>query len=292
MNNIKEAFYRHRWSIARIYLYVITGQLLFLVEPYLLGQAIDGLLRGEFKFLLLLLGAFLLESLMVYRRMVFDTKVYVKIYNEIILDYLRRETEASQSARLARTDMANGIVGFVEHDMHYFMSSILTLLGSLYFIFLGSPIAGLAVTLSVIPTLLITKFFYRKVAQAARVGNTHYESKADIIQSGDMKKIEGFYERRKKILVAGSTIQGKHWASLSSTRSAFIILAIVIFTHGKLGLTQGEAVTMYSYISQFLGALLSVPIAVEVITRLKDILGRLSEEKNVQEMVSSGPKVD
>lgn len=49
---------------------------------------------------------------------------------------------------------------------------------------------------------------------------------------------------------------------------------------------------MYSYISQFLGALLSIPIAVEVITRLKDILGRLSEEKNVQEMVSSGPKVD
>jgi len=287
MNNIKPAFYRHRWSIARIYFYVITGQLLFLVEPYLLGQAIDGLLRGEFKFLILLLVAFMLENLMIYRRMVFDTKVYVKIYNEIILDYLKRETGASHSARIARTDMANGIVGFVEHDMHNFMSSVITLLGSLYFIFLGSPIAGFAVTLSVIPTLLITKLFYRKVAQAARVGNTHYESKTDIIQSGDTKKIEGFYERRKKILVAESTIQGKYWSSLSSTRSTFIILAIVVFTHGKIGLTQGEAVTMYSYISQFLSALLSIPIAVEVITRLKDILCRLSDEKGVQEVVSS-----
>lgn len=34
---------------------------------------------------------------------------------------------------------------------------------------------------------------------------------------------------------------------------------------------------MYSYVSQFLGSLLSIPVAVDVITRMKDVIRRLKE---------------
>ncbi len=275
MSNIKQVFIKHRWSIIRIYGYVLVGQALSLIEPYLLGRAIDGLLMGDFSFLIFLLATFLLENLMIYRRMVFDTKVYVQIYNEIITCYLSRAKDASPSTRLARTDMANSIVGFVEHDLHYFTASAMTVFGSLYFIFEGSLFAGLIVSLSTIPTLMITSVFARKIEQSTRVGNTHYESKADIIQSGDDSKIERFYARRKKILVSSSTLQGKYWASLGTMRAIFLVLAVFVFTHGKFGLTQGEAVTMYTYINQFLGALLSIPVAVDVFTRIRDVLGRL-----------------
>lgn len=279
MNNIREAFLRHKWSIIRIYSYVLISQLIILVEPWLLGRAIDGLLAGTYTYVCLLLSAFLLESTFIYKRMVLDTNVYLQIYNEIILDYLRRNKDAPASTRVARTDMAYSIVAFVENDLHYFIVSAMTVIGTLFFIYAGSIPAGIVVTLSVIPTLLITKKFYRKIGQANRVGNDHYEQKVDFIQSGDDVRIEKFYRRRKKIITAASTLQGKNWAGLSASRATFLILAIVVFTHDRLGLTQGESVTMYSYVSQFLGSLLSIPVAVDVITRMKDVIHRLKENE-------------
>jgi len=279
MNNIREVFLRHKWSIARIYSYVLISQLIILVEPWLLGRAIDGLLVGTYTYACLLLSAFLLESTFIYKRMVLDTKVYLQVYNEIILDYLRRNKDAPASTRVARTDMAYSIVAFVENDLHYFIVSAMTVIGTLFFIYAGSVPAGIVVTLSAIPTLLITKKFYRKIGQANRVGNDHCEQKVDFIQSCDDSRIEKFYSRRKKIITAASTLQGKNWAGLSASRSTFLILTIIVFTHYRLGLTQGEAVTMYSYVSQFLGSLLSIPVAVDVITRMKDVIHRLKENE-------------
>lgn len=279
MDNIREVFLRHKWSIIRIYAYVLITQVILLVEPWLLGQAIDGLLRGEYTFVGLLLAAFLFESSFIYKRMVLDTKVYLQIYNEIILDYLRRNKDAPASTRVARTDMAYAVVGFVENDLHYFLVSAMTLIGTLIFIYAGSVPAGIVVTLSAIPTVLVTRKFYRKIAQANKVGNDHHEGKVEAIQSSDDSKIESFYKRRKRIGIAASTLQGKNWAGLSVSRSTFLILTLVVFTHGKLGLTQGEAVTMYSYVSQFLGSLFSIPIATDVITRMRDVVRRLKENK-------------
>jgi len=277
MDNIRESFLRHKWSIIRIYTYVLIAQIILLVEPWLLGKAIDGLLVGEYTFIALLLSAFLLESTFIYKRMVLDTKVYLQIYNEIILNYLKRNKDAPTSTRVARTDMAYSLVSFVENDLHYFIVSAITIIGTLFFIYAGSVQAGIVVTLSAIPTLLVTKTFYRKIAQANRVGNNHYEGKVDVIQSCEESRIVRFYTRRKKIITAASTLQGKNWAGLSASRSTFIILAIIVFTHDRIGITQGEAVTMYSYVSQFLGSLLSIPVAVDVITRMKDVIRRIKE---------------
>jgi ABC-type multidrug transport system fused ATPase/permease subunit len=277
MDNIRESFLRHKWSIIRIYTYVLIAQIILLVEPWLLGKAIDGLLVGEYTFIALLLSAFLLESTFIYKRMVLDTKVYLQIYNEIILNYLKRNKDAPTSTRVARTDMAYSLVSFVENDLHYFIVSAITIIGTLFFIYAGSVQAGIVVTLSAIPTLLVTKTFYRKIAQANRVGNNHYEGKVDVIQSCEESRIIRFYTRRKKIITAASTLQGKNWAGLSASRSTFIILAIIVFTHDRIGITQGEAVTMYSYVSQFLGSLLSIPVAVDVITRMKDVIRRIKE---------------
>ncbi len=277
VNNLREIFLRHKWEIAKIYFYVIIAQGFLLIEPWLMGKAIDGLLVGGYLYAGLLLCAFLLESTFIYKRMVLDTKVYLQIYNEIILDYLKRNKDAPVSTRIARADMSYAIVGFVENDLHYFLVSTMTMVGTLCFIYAGSLQAGVVATLSAIPTLLITKRFYRKIAQANRVGNDHWEGKIEAIQSENDPRIEGFFKRRKKILTAASTLQGKNWAGLSASRSLFLILSIAVFTHKGLGLTQGEAVTMYSYLSQFLGSTLSIPIAVDVVTRMKDVLRRIRE---------------
>lgn len=278
MDNIREVLLRHKWSLAKIYAYVFLERVLLLLEPMLLGKSIDGLLaKDDFSYLGLLLLAFLAESTFLYKRMVLDTKVYMQVYNEIIFDYLQRNKEAPASMRVARTEMAHSIVDFVENDLLYIITSVISTLGTLLFIYSGSFFAGVVVTLGAIPTVLFTKLFMPKIDQINRISHDHYEGKVEAVSSGDDNRIKQFFLRRKRILVLYSTVHGKQWAGVSAAKSVFLLLAVAVYTQSDSGLTQGEAVTMYSYTNQFFSALFAIPVAGSVITRMRDTLRRLKE---------------
>jgi ABC-type bacteriocin/lantibiotic exporter with double-glycine peptidase domain len=278
VDNIREVLLRHKWSLAKIYAYVFLERVLLLLEPMLLGKSIDGLLaKDDFSYLGLLLLAFLAESTFLYKRMVLDTKVYMQVYNEIIFDYLQRNKEAPASMRVARTEMAHSIVDFVENDLLYLITSVISTLGTLLFIYSGSFFAGVVVTLGAIPTVLFTKLFMPKIDQINRISHDHYEGKVEAVSSGDDNRIKQFFLRRKRILVLYSTVHGKQWAGVSAAKSVFLLLAVAVYTQSDSGLTQGEAVTMYSYTNQFFSALFAIPVAGSVITRMRDTLRRLKE---------------
>lgn len=277
MNYIYTILKENKYSLLLIYFYMLLTQLLYLVEPYILGKTIDGLLKNEYYWLWCFLIIELLANVFMYKRMVFDTKVYTKIYNNIVLTYLKNDTKSDASAKVARTEMANNLINFFEHDMHYYIMAIVTITGSLFFIFLENVNTGFVVLMCIIPICFIVYKFYNKIAQSTIVGNTQFEQKFAIINTNDENKIDTFFKRRRRILISGSTIQGKNWASLNITKTIFLISALIIFTGNKSNLTQGDAISMYAYINQFLISLMSIPIGVEIFTRIKDVVKRINE---------------
>lgn len=250
-------------------------QILFLFEPYVLGKMIDGLLVHQYGWLLTFILIEFIANLFMYKRMVFDTKIFTNIHNSIIFKYLKSDKNSETSAKIARTEMAGNILNFFESDIHFFIMALLSSIGCIFFIFLQDIWTGLVVTLCVIPIVVIVKTFYRKIAQSTKVGYNQYENKIDILTEGNESKIETFFKRRRKILISGSTLQGKNWFSFNSTKTIFLVLALVIFTNGNTNLTQGQAVSMYSYINQFLNSLVSIPVAMETFTRIKDVINRI-----------------
>jgi hypothetical protein len=255
---------------------MFIAQLLFLVEPYILGKMIDGLLKNEYNWLYCFLGIMIFENYFIYRRMVYDTKVYTAIYNNVVLKYLKNSKDSDNSSKIARTEMANNLINFLEHDIHYYIMSIISLVGSLIFIFIGHPMAGFMSMACIIPISFIVYHFYKKISQSTRVSHTHYENKINIITEGGDDNIEAFFNRQRKLLVCNSTLQGKNWVSLISTRIIFLVLALIVFTHNNTNLTQGDSIAMYAYINQFLVSLMSLPVGVETFTRVKDVLNRIN----------------
>ena len=266
----------YRYSLLLIYFYMFVAQALFLLEPYVLGKMIDGLLDKNYFWMVCFLGIALFENFFIYRRMVFDTKIYTKIYNDIVLKYLKREKNSDQSARIARTEMSNHIINFLENDIHYYIYATLSVVGTLFFIFIKNPLTGFVVISSILPICTIVYLLYKKIAQSTRVGHDHYEQKIEILSYNDDKKIETFFKRRRKILIYGSTLQGKNWTALNSIKSIFLVIALVVFTHNSK-ISQGDAVSMFAYINQFLISLMSIPIGVETFTRMKDVISRIKE---------------
>lgn len=278
MKYIYKILKNNKWSLAFIYFYMCMYQILFLVEPYILGKSIDGLLDKSYFWILCLLGVELLANVFAYKRMVYDTKVYTRIYNDIVFNYLDKEKDANTSTKVARTDMAHSIIHFFEDHVPYYLMSIMSIVGSLLFIFIQHPATGYAIVFCIIPIILIVTVFYPKIVKATRVGNTHYETKVDIMESSDESRINTFFKRRRKMVIFSSTLQGKNWASLNITKSIFLVIALIVFTHDSVGLTQGQAITMYAYINQFLISLLSIPVGVDMFTRMKDIIWRLKTD--------------
>jgi len=212
----------YKSQLLLIYFYMFVAQMLFLTEPYVLGKMIDGLLRNEYTWMLVFLGIAVFENFFIYRRMIYDTKIYTQIYNNLILKYLRKNSGADSSMLIARTELSTNIINFLENDIHYYIYAMLSIIGALFFVFFESPMTGFVVLSCVVPICLIVYIFYQKIAQSTRVGFDHYEQKVQILSENNEKNVETFFLRRRKLLIYGSTLQGKNWTSLNSTKSFFI----------------------------------------------------------------------
>jgi ABC-type multidrug transport system fused ATPase/permease subunit len=118
---------------------------------------------------------------------------------------------------------------------------------------------------------------YKKIEQSTRLKHTHVEQKIAILIEGNKVKIDTFFKRRRKILIYTSTLQGKNWTSLNITKTTFLIFALIVFTSTGVNLSQGDTVAMYAYINQFVMSLMSIPMGVEIFTRMRDVISRIKE---------------
>jgi ABC-type multidrug transport system fused ATPase/permease subunit len=171
--------------------------------------------------------------------------------------------------------MAHEIVNVLEGYVHYYIATIVTIIGSLIFIFSENWQVGILVSVSIIFIVSSVFILYKKIRQGIIVANNHYETKAKSIECGYVSS-ESFFNRRRKIEICQSTIQGKNWFLINSIKYVFLILSIILLITTKKDITIGSVITVYSYVNNFLIALLSAPVAIEMFLRISDVLKRLN----------------
>ena len=274
MNKIIEIFKQFKIELTWIYFFMLVTELSNLATPFLLGKSIDGLIDGTWFWLIFLGISYFTSNFFNYKRMVYDTKVYTRIYNSIVFRFLKNNND-DVSTKMARTDMAHQIVDVLEGYVHYYIATIVTIVGSIGFIYSENWRVGLLVTLSFFLILLGVSVYYKKIKQAIKVRNNQYEKKNDAIQLGYEQSVS-FFSRRRKLEIFESTLQGKNWFLVGSIKNIFLFLSVILLVTTTKNITIGSVVTVYSYVNNFLISLLSVPVAVEMYSRLSDILKRIN----------------
>ena len=68
----------------------------------------------------------------------------------------------------------------------------------------------------------------------------------------------------------------KNWFLINSIKYIFLILSIILLITTTKDITVGSVITVYSYVNNFLIALLSAPVAIEMFLRISDVLKRLN----------------
>ena len=274
MNKLIEVFKQYKTQLTWIYVFMLLTELSILSTPFLLGKSIDGLIVGNWYWIVILGISYFLSNFFNYKRMVYDTKVYTTIYKNIALKFLKKDN-VDVSTKIARTDMAHEIVNVLEGYVHYYIATIVTIIGSLIFIFSENWKVGVLVSFAIIFIISSVFILYKKIKQGINISNNHYEKKAKSIESGYVSS-ESFFNRRRKIEICQSTIQGKNWFLINSIKYIFLILSIILLITTTKDITVGSVITVYSYVNNFLIALLSAPVAIEMFLRISDVLKRLN----------------
>ena len=273
MNKLITIFKQYKHQLSWIYVFMILTELSILSTPFLLGKSIDGLMNNNWHWMVLLGISYFLSNLFNYKRMVYDTKVYTNIYNNIALKFLKKDN-VDLSTKIARTDMAHEIVHVLEGYVHYYIATIVTIIGSLIFIFSENWQVGVLISFAIVFITSAVFILYKKIKQGINISNNHYEKKAKSIEGGYASS-ESFFNRRRKIEICQSTIQGKNWFLVNSIKYVFLILSIILLITTTKDITIGSVITVYSYVNNFLIALLSAPVAIEMVLRISDVLKRL-----------------
>jgi ABC-type multidrug transport system fused ATPase/permease subunit len=273
MNKIVNIFKQYKRQLSWIYMFMLLTELSLLSTPFLLGKSIDGLISGNWYWMVLLGGSYFLSNFFNYKRMVYDTKVYSTIYNSIALKFLKRD-DVDVSTKIARTDMAHEIVNVLEGYVHYYIATIVTVIGSLIFIYSENWQVGILVTVAIVFIVSAVFVLYKKIRQGILISNNHYEKKGKSIEGGYLSS-ESFFNRRRKIEICQSTIQGKNWFLVNGIKYIFLILSIILLITTTKDITIGSVITVYSYVNNFLIALMSAPVAIEMVLRISDVLKRL-----------------
>jgi len=274
MKKIYNIFKEYKYKLLLIYFFMLLTELSIIIQPYLLGKSIDGLLGGTWLWIILLFISYFISNLFNYKRMVYDTKVYTQIYNDIVLRFLKINNDPD-SVKVARTDMAHDIVGVLEGYVHYYIATIITIFGSIGFIYITNWKVGLLVTLALIVIIFTVLVFYKKIRQSINVRNNHYENKVTAIQNGYDTSVS-FFNRRRKLEIFESTLQGKNWFFVGIIKSIFLVFSIILLIKTSNSITTGSVVTIYSYVNNFLISLMSVPVAFEMYSRLTNIIKRIN----------------
>jgi ABC-type multidrug transport system fused ATPase/permease subunit len=274
MKKIIEIFKQFKIELTWIYFFMLVTELSNLATPFLLGKSIDGLIDGTWFWLIFLGISYFTSNFFNYKRMVYDTKVYTRIYNTIVFRFLKNNND-DVSTKMARTDMAHQIVDVLEGYVHYYIATIVTIVGSIGFIYSENWRVGLLVTLSFVLILLGVSVYYKKIKQAIKIKNNQYEKKNGAIQLGYEQSVS-FFNRKRKLEIFESTLQGKNWFLVGSIKNIFLFLSVILLVTTTKNITIGSVVTVYSYVNNFLISLLSVPVAVEMYSRLSDILKRIN----------------
>ena len=158
-------------------------ELSILSTPFLLGKSIDGLMIGNWYWMVLLGVSYFLSNFFNYKRMVYDTKVYTTIYKNIALTFLKKN-DVDISTKIARTDMAHEIVNVLEGYVHYYIATIVTIIGSLIFIYSENWQVGVLVSVAIFFIISAVFIIYKKIKQGITIANNHYEKKAKSIGDG------------------------------------------------------------------------------------------------------------
>ncbi len=268
---------QHRYRLVLTYILFTIEMLGNLLRPFFLGVAINDLVKGSYRGLIILSAVHLGWLLIGIVRHRLDTRTYSAIYSSLVTRLLTRRYHKKDVSRLsAHSTLAREFVDFLEFDLVYVMEAFYSILGSLLLLFLYDTSVVLVCLGILLPVILFSWLYGRRMQQLNRQKNDELEQQVDIISTGNTHLIKQHYDNLRKWQIRISDQEAWNFGIMEFLVMLVIGLSLVITNKAAgSGLEAGSLVGIYSYIQRFVSGLDTIPYTVQRLSSLSDITRRI-----------------
>ena len=270
--------FRRYWAPILVTLgLILLSASLWLMQPFLLGLAIDGLVAGEWRGVAYLAGLQVLVLTIGATRRFFDTRVYTRIYRDIGEETVAASQAAGvQLTRItARANMLREVVRFFEFRVPSTLRSFINLIGSLGLLaFLSLPVFYACLGGAAFIALTSALFSGRLLRVNAAI-NDQLEEEVDVFAARSragteehLRKLAGFQVRRSDLQVV---MFGANSLALMGVL-LFSLYHIVSVEQAAIGVVF----SVFSYVTRFQNAVDQFPASYVELLRTLEITRRIN----------------
>ncbi len=268
----------NRRALGLTYALSLVEQLLALLVPWAVGIAINGLLGHEYNGLFIFVTLWLSLALLTAGRKMYDTRVFMRIYAALVTGVIGRQREdGTQSGKLvARSGLIREVVDFFERDIPDIFAMVIAFIGSLVMLFLFDWRIDLVALVMMVPVLAMNGLMWRPINRLNHSINNNIEHQARVIRYGSLTQLAKHFRFLRFLRVKTSDIEARTWVMIELC----VLLAsiyVLIYTATRPDIQAGTIFSVVTYFWNFQESLDRLPILMQSVSRVKDILHRIGE---------------
>lgn len=297
---LKNLMNKHRGQLVLTYILFSLEMLGGLFRPFLLGLAINDLLKSSYNGLMVLVIVHLVTLCVGTIRHMYDTRTYSAIYVSLVTKFLSRRIYKEDVSKLsAHSTLAREFVDFLEFDLVYVIEAAYNVFGSLIFIFYFDTSVVLVCLSVLVPVVLLSKVFGKKMMSLNKQKNDELEKQIDIISGGDRKTMHAHYNNLRSWQIRISNQEAWNFGFMEAI-VLVVLCASVLLTYKMTGVSiaVGTNVGFFFYLNNFTRGLDTIPYTLQRLTSLTDITRRIElqvedfpEDNNNLKPIRKGKRV-
>lgn len=269
---------KHRGQLVFTYLLFGLEMLGTLLRPFFLGEAINDLLKGSYRGLIILSVVHIVTLVIGTLRHMYDTRTFSAIYVSLVTRFLTRRiyNKADVSKLSAHSTLAREFVDFLEFDLVYVIEAVYNLFGSLVLLFFYDSVVVVLCLSVLIPVVLISRVYGKRMMYLNKKKNDELEQQVDIIAGGDRKAMHDHYNNLRNWQIRISNQEAWNFGFMELL--VMIVLgASLLITYKAAGpaIAAGNIVGIFFYVTNFTKGLDTIPYTVQRLTSLTDITRRI-----------------
>ena len=274
---LRKLMQKHRTQLVFTYVLFSLEMLGALLRPFFLGEAVNDLMKGSYRGLIILSGVHMAWLIIGTLRHRYDTRTYSAIYTSLVTRFLSRRIDQSAVSKLsAHSTLAREFVDFLEYDLVYVIEAVYNLLGSIILLYFYDRSVVLLCLAILFPVVGISYVYGKRMKRLNRLKNDELEQQVDIISSGNKKAIFNHFNNLRHWQVRISDQEAWNFGIMELMVMVVIGISLLI-TNTVSGNTilAGSLIGIYTYILKFVSGLDTIPYTVQRLSSLNDITRRI-----------------
>lgn len=268
---------KHKYQLIVTYFLFSLEMLGSLLRFYFFGEAINDLLKGSYRGLIVLTVVHLSYLLIGTIRHMYDTRTYTAIYTSLVTKFLSRRYNKIEVSKLsAHSTLAREFVDFLEHDLVYVIEAVYNIFGSLVILFFyDKTIVGICLAI-LVPVIIISMLYGKKMKRLNKNKNDELEKQVDIISTGNNSMIRNHYDNLRKWQVRISDKEAWNFGFMEIMVLLVIAISLIVSKNmHSSAVMAGSLFAIYSYILKFASGLDTIPYTLDRLSSLGDITRRI-----------------